>query len=323
MPGSAHEVLLAAIHDRPALLEALVAKLRGASLPAGLVPVDSNIRFVETDEVRPDLRFTGDDGAWALLELQDKIDPEKRRRWLLATSVLLNQTSVLGDLLVITARRSVARWARKVAHVVTKLGTRLALTPVVLHLSAAKVKLLLDPQHPELAYFAAWAMHHRHGPRAKEVVEQAIDVTELLPPPLREAQLRAIMRMLSDRMLAALEENAMDLSKIPERPALRSLRLLLEGDAHAKGEAEGEAKGEARGEAKGEAKGKRSALLIMLKARRLDVSDADRATIEACTDPAKLDQWIERAATAASTRQVLAAKPATRRRTSRPKAVGA
>src|ERR1700679_3054175 len=210
MPGSAHEVLLASIHERPALLAALVTKLRGASLPPGLAPVDSNTRFVETAEVRPDLLLTGEPHAWTILELQGKVDPDKRRRWLLAASVLLNQTGVLGDVLVITARRSVARWARKVAHVATELGTRLALTPVVFHLGAATVKLLIDEQHPELAQFAAWAMHHRHGPEAKEVVEQAIEVTSRLPAPLQEGQMRAIMRMLSDRMLAALKEHTMN-----------------------------------------------------------------------------------------------------------------
>ena len=312
MPGSAHEVLLASIHDRPEILAALVAKLRGASLPLGLAPVDSNVRFVEPAEMRPDLLFTGEHSAWTILELQRKVDPDKRRRWLLAASVLLNQTGVLGDVLVITARRSVARWARRVAHVATGLGTRLALTPVVFHLGVATVKLLIDEQHPELAQFAAWAMHHRHGPKAREVVEQAIEVTRRLPEPLRESQIHAILGMLSNRMLAALREQTMNLSKIPERPAVRELRLLLEGHARAQGEAEGEARGEARG--------MRAALLTLLEARGLALSDGERASIEASTDVNQLRQWIGRAATAASTRAVLAAKPARRRRASRPKA---
>jgi acylphosphatase len=315
MPGSAHEALLASIHDTPTLLETFITKLRGASLPPGLKPVDSNIRFVETAEVRPDLLLAGEGARhdWAIVELQDRADPDKCRRWLLSASVLLNQTGVLGDVLVITARRSVARWARKVAYVVTKLGTRLKLTPVVFHLDQATVKVLLDEQSPELSQFAAWAMHRRHGPRAKEVVEQAIELTERLPEPLRDAQMRAILRMLSDRMLGALKESVMNLSKIPESPALRSLRLVLEGNARVEGEAQGEARGKAEGEAR--------ALLILLKARGISVSDADRAAIEACSDAAQLEQWIERAATAGSVREVLAGKPA--RRARRAKAVGA
>lgn len=310
MPGSAHEVLLASIHDNPALLATFVAKLRGAALPPGLTPVDSNTRFVETAEVRPDLLLTGEHHAWTIVELQRRIDPDKRRRWLLAAGVLLNQTGALGDLLVITARRSVARWARDVAHVTTPLGTRLALTPVVFHLGPRTVRALLDEQHPELALFAAWAMHHRHGPRAREIVEQAIELTEHLPPPLRGNQARAILRMLSDRMLAVLKESAMDLSKIPERPAVRRLRLLLEGNARSEGEALGEARGQTQGEAR--------ALLLMLKARGIPVSDADRARIEACADPAQLDRWIQRAANATTLRQVLGAKQTRRPRARRP-----
>ena len=84
MPGSAHEVLLASIHDSPALLDALLTKLRGVSLPPGLGPVDSNIRFVKPAEVRPDLLLAGERGErgpWAIVELQRAIDPDKQRRW--------------------------------------------------------------------------------------------------------------------------------------------------------------------------------------------------------------------------------------------------
>jgi hypothetical protein len=64
-------------------------------------------------------------------------------------------------------------------------------------------------------------------------------------------------------------------------------------------------------------------VLRVLKGRGLAVSDVERATIEACTDVTQLDQWLDRASTATSTRQALAAKPAPQRRASRPKAVGA
>jgi hypothetical protein len=163
------------------------------------------------------------------------------------------------------------------------------------------------------------------------VVEQAIEVTvNSLPEALQEAQLRAILGVLSERMLAILKEQTMKLSEIPERPAVRELRLLLEGGA--------QARGEARGKIEGKIEGMRDALFTMLKVRGLAVSSGERATIAACTDATQLRQWIERAATVASTRLVLAAKPvsstptrpapapqppARRQRASRPKAPGA
>jgi hypothetical protein len=77
----------------------------------------------------------------------------------------------------------------------------------------------------------------------------------------------------------------MNPDKVPESPAVRKLRLLLRGT--------------------GEARGCAHALLTLLDARGLAISTADRAKIEACTDAALLDQWIRRAATAESVREVV------------------
>jgi hypothetical protein len=66
-------------------------------------------------------------------------------------------------MLVLTATRRVARWAARAASVRGPLGTRLELRPVVLYLGREAVEALLDPEHPELAWLAAWAMHRRHG----------------------------------------------------------------------------------------------------------------------------------------------------------------
>ena len=296
MPGSAHDVLIVALREQPPLLGALVEKLTGTPLPRGLKPVDSAVRFVKTAEVRPDLVFRRKGKQWAIVELQGRYDPAKRRRWLLAASVLLDQTGVLGDVIVITARSDVARWALKVAHLRSRLGTRLALTPVVLHLGEDSAKALLDEKRPELALFAAWAMQSRHGPKARAVVERAIELTERLAAPLRRAQMRAIVSVLSEPMLAMLREASMNPDKIPETPAARKTRLFCEGQARKRGRREGEVKGEV--------KGKRDALLALLKARGVALSVEEQAVLRACADAAKLDRWIIRAATAASASEV-------------------
>jgi hypothetical protein len=188
---------------------------------------------------------------------------------------------------------------------------------VVLHLGAAESKALLDERHPELALFAAWAMQHRHGPKAREVVERAFELTERLPRALRGAQRRAILSVLSEPMLALLREASMNPDKIPETPAARKLRLFLEAQGRKKGRAEGEAKGRAEGEAKGQAEGRQDALLTLLRARGIAASRDEEARIRACADATKLDRWIERAATASSVREVLGVKssaPAARRK---------
>jgi hypothetical protein len=102
--------------------------------------------------------------------------------------VLLDQMGALGDVIVITAKRAVAKWARTVAHVATPLGTRLELTPVVLYVSPEMSERLLSEAHPELAVIAVWAIVGRHGPAAQRVVKRALEVTRTLPAQLRQVQ---------------------------------------------------------------------------------------------------------------------------------------
>jgi predicted transposase YdaD len=65
------------------------------------------------------------------------------------------------------------------------------------------------------------------------------------------------------------------------------------------------AQGEAKGEAKGRAVGRAEALVAMLTARGLPLSEDLRARILGCTDIATLDRWIVRAATASSAADAL------------------
>ena len=71
------------------------------------------------------------------------------------------------------------------------------------------------------------------------------------------------------------------------------------------GEAEGEAKGKAKGRAEGEAEGKANAVLAVLAARGLAISDAQHTRVLAEKDLAVLDRWITRAATCASADEAL------------------
>lgn len=64
-----------------------------------------------------------------------------------------------------------------------------------------------------------------------------------------------------------------------------------------KHEAKGRADGEARGRVEGEARGRAFALLGVLEARGLRVSDRARACVLASTDMAELDVWVRKALT--------------------------
>ncbi len=287
--AAAHQIVVMALAERPDLLRLLAERVLGRALTGRLRLADSTVRVAAPDEVRPDLLFDDDEGRWSAVEVQGEPDPEKLRRWALLCGTLLDQRGCMGDLVVITASRRVARWAARVVDVTGALGTRLTIRPVVLLLSRDCIEALLDDSHPELALFAAWAVQRRHGPDARRVVERALHATQRLPAPLQHAQQRAILNVLSQRMRAFLKEVAMDPAKIPEGPAMRLFRLEFE----------------AKGEARGRLEAKREALLTILAARGLDLSDAQRARVRDCTRLKTLDRWIARAGTATSADECL------------------
>jgi len=275
-------------------------------VPAGtLQPIDPTLRLADPAEVRPDLLFAAEHPRWILLELQNRIDPDKGRRWLLAAALQVDRTGEMGEVVVLTSSRRVAAWARAVGHVQGAFGSRLALTPLVLLITGKAIDAMLDEAHPELAFFAAWAVRGRGGPRARAVVERAVELTEHLPEVLHDAALRAIVAVLKAPLLDYLRAITMDPEKLPETRAARRFREFFEDRGRAEGLVEGKREGLVEGKREGLTEGKRGALLAIFGARGLAVRDEQRATIAACADAAVLDGWIVRAATAGSVAEVL------------------
>lgn len=303
MPGTPHEVVLLAIRENPALFAEVLRRVVGTDMPGPIEVIDSNVRFAASLETRPDLvlRTPNATSKWTIIELQNRKDESKCRSWPLAVSVLL-QRDGMGDVVVITASRSVAAWARGAAHHRGERGTSLGLTPVILLLSKDHAAALLDPARPELAIFAVWAGCRGHGPSARSVAKRALELVGQLPAPLREGQARAILAMLSQQLLASLKEMAMDVDKVPETKASRAFRRFFEK----------------RGEAQGEANGRRESLLRVLAARGLSPTKEERSSIAALTDVAVLDRCVQAAVTATSVGAVLAGAATSHRRRAAP-----
>jgi hypothetical protein len=307
MPGTPHEVVLLAIRENPALFAELLRRVVGTEMPGPIEVMDSNVRFAASLETRPDLVLRTPNAAskWTIIELQNRKDDSKCRSWPLAVSVLL-QRDGMGDVVVITASRSVAMWAKRAAHHRGERGTSLGLTPVILLLSQNYATALLDPARPELAIFAVWAGCRGHGPEARRVAKRAIELVEEMPAPLQDAQARAILAMLSQQLLASFKEKPMDVNKVPETDVSRAFRVFFER------------RGEARGEAQGEANGRRESLLRVLAARGFSPTKDERASIAALTDVAVLDRCVQAAVTAASVGAVLAGAGTSHRRRAAP-----
>jgi hypothetical protein len=295
MPGAPHDILVAAFHEQPSLLEAALERLTHTRTRGRLRVADSVRRIVREVEVRPDNVFEGGDPPWTVVEVQNEIDPEKPRRWTVLVGAMFDAYGALGDVVVFTATRAVAGWAKTAVRFRTRRGTLLVIEPVVIYLDEDTARSLLDPRRPALALLAAWAMHERHGPRAQKIVVRALDLTERLPRRLRDSQRSAILAAMNDAMLGHLKKWAAHPELLPMRPAVRQFLRDME------------AIGEAKGEARGKAEGKQDALLTLLAARGLAVTAANRARIKACDKTATLDRWIARAATAPSVTAVLGA----------------
>src|SRR4051812_49038859 len=113
MPSAVHEIAVARLSQDPSLLPSLAEKLLGRPPPRVLRPVDSALRLANPEEVRPDLILArGKRGPWDAVEVQRRRDHAKARRWPLLVALLHDQRRRMGDLWVLTACRSTARWAR-------------------------------------------------------------------------------------------------------------------------------------------------------------------------------------------------------------------
>jgi hypothetical protein len=285
MSGAPHEILVMALRENPGLVATLLERLENRVLPGPLSVVDSSVRFADVKEVRPDLLCISSKVPWLVTEVQHEIDEAKQRRWALLTGVLLDEHQKMGELVVLTASHRVARWARRAVTWTGPLGTRLKVRPVVLEVTYDRIERhLLDPEQPALALVATWALQKKYGPKAKTTLRRALEVTENLEEPVRSVQVRAILHMLNERLLAYLKELTMDLNQLPKSEAFQKFERELE--------ARGETKGEARGEAK--------ALLKYLTQRGVVPTEKQRTRIEQCTDVAKLERWLEQAFAAQS-----------------------
>jgi hypothetical protein len=245
---------------------------------------------VDPAEVRLDLVFVSEDGTfWVLVEVQLDEDEVKARKWPLSIAALWNQHGVSGDLIVITAARSVAEWAFTIGRMKGPLGTRLVAEPVIVQLTGDVAELLLDPANPELAFFAAWTVHDRYGAEAQAIVERATDLIETMPDEtLQRTLIRYILGMLHEKLLHIIREASMNPQKIPVSPALQRLGEEFQAMYGAELEARGEAK----------------ALLRLLAARKLPVDETTRSRILTCTDTATLERWVDQAANASSIDEV-------------------
>jgi hypothetical protein len=290
MPSHLHEVLIEMFRDRPALAADLLAGPLGIEVPefdkARLST--GELTDVAPTEYRADAVVTLNAANRAVfavvVEVQLRIDRRKRRTWPVYAATVHARLRCPVMLLVLCPDQAVAVWS---AEPVVIGNPCLVLTPVVL--GPRQVPLVTDAaaarRNPEVTVLSALAHGGREPPSAVfGALLAALDVID-----------HDHANLYADLVLAVLPAAAR--VRLEEFMTAEAQQHDFAGRYITRFERIGLARGEALGEAR--------ALLAILDARDIQVSDEVRAQIENCTDVDKLEAWIRRAITASKIQDVL------------------
>jgi hypothetical protein len=285
MPSLTHEALLLLFRNRPELAPELLRDALHVTLPVySEVRIESaNVAELEPAEYRADLVVLLVEGKPVLaivVEVQLSKKEEKHLSWPLYVIGLRARLKCPSCVLVVTPTEAVARWCREPIEI----GPGNVFVPLVI--GPASVPFIDDvaaaERDPELAVLSCIA----HGSEARAEV-------------LGRAALLAMLRLSDERQVLYFDLVFAALSE-----AAKAVLEDLMTSGNYEFQSDFAKKYLAKGEAKGRAEGRAEAILDVLEARGLRVSDDARARILECTDTAQLDSWLRKAATANAVDQV-------------------
>jgi hypothetical protein len=284
MPTLEHNALVEMFRENPELAPHLVALLFHVDVPphASVAVVESSLDQLVPVEFRADLVLELRDvnGALVLaivLEVQRDEDPDKKFSWLVYAAVVRAKKRCPAIVLVVAPDADVATWAAQPIDLGLGLGS---LRPLVL--GPASVPEVTDPlaaeQEVELAVLSAVA--HGNGPNGLVVVQAALVALGRLDREHAAVYFQIIWNVLREPMRQALEALVMERQTEGKATFPPFAQRIFERGIH-------------EGELKGELKGKRDTLLRLLARAGISLSDDDRTRIQACTDAATLDRWVD------------------------------
>jgi hypothetical protein len=284
MPSSWHDSVTTIFTENPELAVEIVTSLNGARLPVG-IPVRAEAPNFND---RPSTDFQADavivaGGARApvravIVEAQKRTLRDKAPQWARYAAQLWIFLRCPVDVLVICPDAKSAFWYAQPVPTSLPGYTHL---PIVLPPSAVPAITSQDEVAARPAMAALSVAYHGANP----IVCQAfVDG----------------LRQLSPGHAMKYHEHAFNMSPLVVQ---RILEQLMKSDAwpvyspFAKEHF-------GRGKKEGKAEGEVEAILVVLDARNLDITDAERARITGCTDLRQLKTWVKRAATAEKTSDI-------------------
>jgi hypothetical protein len=281
-----HEAIVELLRNRPRL----ALELLGRVVPVPLITQEDGEGRIESGDLgdaKPLERaadFVASFGPHerpirVIVEVQLRRDPEKQLSWPGYVAVSWARSAQRTYLVVLAIDAVTARWAAEPIDV-----GHFAFRPIVI--GADAIPLIVDAdgarRSPELSVLAV-GMHRERA----EVVRAAAVALEAVAE-LDEARARFYTALVVEWLPAAaraiLEAN-MDI----KTEFVNEVQRRIRAEAEAQARAEGEAKGRAEGQASAAAE----AVLRVLAARGISVSETTAARVRECRDLERLNAWLE------------------------------
>jgi hypothetical protein len=316
MPTLEHNALVEMFREHPELAPHVLATLFHVEVPphASVAVVESSLDQLIPVEFRADLVLELRDAKGKLvlaivLEVQRDVDPDKKFSWPTYVTGVRARRRCGAVVLVVAPDAGVAAWAAESIDLGLGLGT---VTPLVL--GPAVVPEITDPadaeKEIELAVLSAVA--HGNGPNGLTVVQAALAALGRLDQEHAMVYFQLIWDGLREPMQQALEALVMERQIEGEAtlpPFVRRLidRGMREGklEGMREGKLEGMREGKLEGVREGKLEGKRETLLRLLARAEIVLTENESARIQACSDIATLDRWIENVLGAKTATEVL------------------
>ncbi|WP_437634676.1 hypothetical protein [Sorangium sp. So ce854] len=308
MPTLEHNALVEMFREHPELAPRLLATLLHVEVPphASVAVVESSLDQLIPVEYRADLVLELRDERDALvlaivLEVQRDVDPDKKFSWPAYVAVVRARKRVGTIVLVVAPDAGVAAWAAETIDLGLGRGH---VAPLVL--GPAVVPEITDPadaeRETELAVLSAVA--HGNGPSGLTVVQAALAGLGRLDQAHAMVYFQVIWNGLREPMRQALEALVMERQIEGEATIPPSLQRLIDRGIR-EGELKGMREGRLEGVREGKLEGKRDTLLRLLARAGIVLGEDESARIQACTDVATLDRWIENVLGAKTATEVL------------------
>jgi hypothetical protein len=288
MPSLEHNGFVDLFREDPSLAPRFLATLFHLDIPtyASVTVVESALDQLIPVEFRADLVLELRDATGAtvlaiVLEVQREKDPDKKFSWLVYVAAVRARKRCPTIVLVVAPDADVATWAMEPIDIGLGRGS---LSPLIL--GAAIVPEVTDVHlaERETALAILSAVTHGNGPNGLAVVQAVLSALERFDREHAAVYFQIVYTALREPMQLALEA------------------LIMERQAEAKANFPAFAQQLID---RGMIEGTRKVLLRLLDRAGIALSDDERARVDACTDIAILDQWVDKVLDAKTAADVL------------------